>query len=441
MKRIAAFAALIAALAAPIFASETITLAAGGTLGTDKGGGANGVLVGALTATAVTKAIVRTVSADVACALDDGGLYAGDTTDCNDVGTADIAFTAATPADDDAFYIGRVGKKFSSIDITISTAGNGTWTVDWEYWDGDSWAALADVVDGTTAWEAAAGVVVVSFTQPVDWAANTVDSVLAYWVRSVIDDYSATTTAPVGSAVRVVGAVADADFTDDTTDANSAGAADVALLPATLHVGDAFFVGYTAKFPKVRVTTSTARTGTATIQAQFWNGTAWAAITGAVDDTAGFSTTAGVLHLHFEPPATWTANTTANGPNAQAGYFIGFVVTAVTTYTAAPVGTQAWIYPMVTGAIGVPIETTGVISEVTMSGITLSGTTADSKFVLINVTTGAFVPFTWTKATSADVEVVNNLPVTEGNEVVLIQIQEDATTEFANTAFYLKNAF
>ena len=117
---------------------------------------------------------------------DSGGSFIDETADANSAGAGDV--TVTEPFDtDDALLVGRL-KQFSSISFLIDTPGVGdaveAETI-WEYSKGsDSWGTLADVVDGTTALTAAAGEKVLSFTIPVDWATDTVNSLGPfYWIR------------------------------------------------------------------------------------------------------------------------------------------------------------------------------------------------------------------------------------------------------------------
>jgi hypothetical protein len=410
------------------------TLSFPGTLGTNQGPSADGVLIGALTPIAPTKAILAAHAAAGLCITDDGGLYVNETTPFGEATADDVEVLPATPANDDACYFGHATEKFTAVEINMTTQGVGDWTITYEYWKGTDWAALPDVSDDTAGFTAASGWHTISFTAPEDWETCLVDNVLAYWVRGVVSGYTSVTTPPqAGQGYVVLDAPV---FTDDTTDFASAGAGDVALLPAYPVVGDYFAVGHTEKFCKLKVTTSQARTGTATITPEYWNGTAWTTLT-AVDDSVGWSATAGTHLIHFRPPTNWVANTALNGPNGQTGFFIRFTLTAKTSVTAQPLGTRGWVLPLVTGARGVPAPDTFTSSTVTLECTTLSGATADSKFLLVNVATGASVPFTWTKAT-ASLTVPLVATIGAGAQLAIVQIEEDGSTEFAGATFYLR---
>ena len=90
-----------------------------------------------------------------------------------------------SPDTNDRFYLGH-NLPFYSASINVGTAGTGTYTVTWEYWNGSSWASLTDVADGTNAFKNT-GTNTVTFSRPDDWATNTVDSFTAYWIRAERD--------------------------------------------------------------------------------------------------------------------------------------------------------------------------------------------------------------------------------------------------------------
>lgn len=89
-------------------------------------------------------------------------------------------------------------EQFSTVTLSIGTAGVGTYTVTWEYWNGSAWTALAGVTDGTTSFKTA-GVNTLTFTLPGDWVANAVgDSTLRFWIRAK-QDGGTITTQPLGT--------------------------------------------------------------------------------------------------------------------------------------------------------------------------------------------------------------------------------------------------
>lgn len=414
--------------------TQSVSFCVPGNLGATAGAGGDGVLLGQLVPTNPTAVILKGHAADPLCITDDGGLYVDLSTEVAEDTADDVAALPATPADDDAIYFGLADGTFSELHINVTTAGAGTWTLTWQYWDGNSWEDIPEPTDGTLGFSSGtAGWKVLSFTPPVDWAPNTVDSVLAYWVRGVVSEYSAITTRPlIGQAY--ANAIA-ATYTDDTTDFTDADAGDVALLPAFPVVGDGLYIGYSAKFFKIKVTTSQAGTGTYTVTVKYWNGTAWAAITTILDGTASWKTAAGTLYIGFVPPADWAACTAANGPDGTAGYFVFMELTAKTSVTQAPLATRGWVLPVNAGA-GVPAPNSGSISKVCMNALTVSGTNADTVLLIMNLTRATFAAATWTKA-DAFVIATTALATVGGDALAVAQITKDGSTEFANANIIL----
>jgi len=413
-------------------AKKTISLVAPGTLGNDTSSQSDGIHIGTIVATNPTKALLKSLAApanEVFCFTDDGGLYVDESTPLNNATADDVEVLASTPANDDAVYFGLSSGTFHRVDLNLTTQGVGTWTINWEYWTGTAWAALSGVTDGTTGLSATTGIKSLTFTVPTNWAANTVDSVLAYWIRGRVSAYAAVTTPPEVGQGWIVGS--SASWVDDTTDFTDADAGDVKLLPDYPLVGDGFYVGYSEKFCKIKLTHSQARTGTATISLKYWNGSTWAAVTVVDDDTSGYSATVGTLFIHFVPPTDWVANTVANGPNGQVGFFVVMELTALTDVTQQPLATRGWVLPLKTNASGLTCGFRGYVKNVQANARTASGSTADSYFLLVNATKGTSATLQWSKADAFD-EFLTNLFVEEDDQLVLVQVTEDGSTEFAN---------
>lgn len=403
-----------------------------GANGTNKGPASDGVLVGQLTPANPTAVEVKNVAAGGLCMTDDGGVYVNETTPFNEATDDDVEVLPATPALNDAAYFGHATGKFARLDLDISTAGDGVWTIAWEYWNGAAWVAVSGLSDGTTAFKTAADWVTVSFTLPTDWEKNTVNNVLGYWVRARVSAYTSVTTAPQVARGWIV--TSTATWENKLVDFTDAGVGDVDLLPTYPLVGDGIYVGYGEKFCKLKVTTSQARTGTATLTPKYWNGSTWVALTTYDDDSVGWSATAGTHFIHFIPPSDWIANTAANGPNGKAGYFISMELTAMTSVTAKPLATQGWVYPLKTGASGMSVPASGDTLTVSMNAQTASGSNKDSTYLLVNTTKGTSAAFVWAK-TDPTYEQTVTLPFARGDDVALVQITEDGTTEFADTYF------
>ncbi len=142
-------------------------------------------------ATTATSAVTGAVA-------DDGGSQTDQTTAANNATTNDMTLLPATPAIHDAYYYGD-DNMFSIITQNIGTAGAGSWTFAWEYYNGSGWTLLSGVVDGTDAFTAPTGNHDVTFTVPSDWTATTIQSISAYWIRARVYDYVSITTQPLGT--------------------------------------------------------------------------------------------------------------------------------------------------------------------------------------------------------------------------------------------------
>lgn len=116
-----------------------------------------------------------------------GPTFVNMTSEFNDSAAGDLVPFPASEAIGDYFAVGAAAPfgrlQFSSVGGTAGVAG----VVGWEYWNGAAWAPLSNVVDGTDSFtEALGGDQIVTFDIPNDWAQNTLNSVMAYYVRAVI---------------------------------------------------------------------------------------------------------------------------------------------------------------------------------------------------------------------------------------------------------------
>ena len=128
---------------------------------------------------------------------------------------------------------------------------------------------------------------------------------------------------------------------DDTADANDADINDMAISPATPVVGDAYYFGYRFPFNGFTVKYSTAATAGHAHAVEFWNGLAWAAVSGLTDPTNAFTAAAGTYDITFTRPKNWTACAVLGGTL----YWIRCRVTAVPATPTGCSGDQAWIHP------------------------------------------------------------------------------------------------
>jgi len=156
---------------------------------------------GAETVTQIAAALTKLLrgSALSGAIQDDGGTKLVETAAANSDAANDVNLTPTTPNAGDAYQFG-LDRPFGKLTFDIGTAGVGTYTETWEYWNGSTWAALAGVTDGTTNFKTA-GLNRVTFTIPTDWAKKS-ETGLAdlFYVRAKLDA-GTVTTAPKASRV------------------------------------------------------------------------------------------------------------------------------------------------------------------------------------------------------------------------------------------------
>lgn len=129
---------------------------------------------------------------------DDGASLTDETANANSAATDDMTLLPAEPAVGDAYDFG-FAVPANRLRLKIHTPGEGTWTIVWKYWDGSAWSNLSGVTDGTEAFKAAAGDHDVVFTQPVDWAESTIETITSYWIRAEVTAYTDISVQPKGS--------------------------------------------------------------------------------------------------------------------------------------------------------------------------------------------------------------------------------------------------
>jgi len=134
-------------------------------------------------------------------------------------------------------------------------------------------------------------------------------------------------------------------FTDDTVDANDAGAGDVDLMPAVPVLNDAFYFleGFSTSGPfnSLKIALSTSGVGGTGVWEYYDVDTTWKSIPGIVDDTIGLTAAPGTYYVQWPIPST-VQHVAVNG---QDRYAIRFRV--LTAYAPIPVATQIWLgrYP------------------------------------------------------------------------------------------------
>ena len=138
---------------------------------------------------------------------DDGGVETDETTEANEDTADDMTLLPAAPAVGDAYYFG-FSRTFNAVQLNISTAATAVvgYVITWEYSKGsDVWAALAGVTDGTATYTNA-GVNIIDWTIPSDWATDEVGAISGlYWVRGRVSIFVDVTTVPIGQQAWIEG--------------------------------------------------------------------------------------------------------------------------------------------------------------------------------------------------------------------------------------------
>jgi hypothetical protein len=129
---------------------------------------------------------------------DDGGVQTDETVQANNDTANDMTLLPSVPVVNDAYYFGR-SSLWDWLELRMGTAGNGTWDIVWEYWNGAAWVPLADVTDNTSGFRVT-GTKLVVFTRPLDWVPTTVGGIAnLYWIRARVLTYTAIVTQPKGT--------------------------------------------------------------------------------------------------------------------------------------------------------------------------------------------------------------------------------------------------
>lgn len=129
-------------------------------------------------------------------------------------------------------------------------------------------------------------------------------------------------------------------FTDFLAEIRNVAANDVELLPVMtnggLAVDDAFYFGLDRKWAQLWLNVGVGAVGNFALAHEYWNGGAWAALPGLVDNSGEFAVT-GWNNMYWTVPGDWALKL-VDGSNL---YWIRCRVTSETTYTTQPLGTQA----------------------------------------------------------------------------------------------------
>ena len=136
---------------------------------------------------------------------DDGGVFTNKTTGGNNTttDTMDLFVDTGVANTGDAHYFGHP-EQFSGMRIDVTTAGTGSYTIDWEYWNG-AWTSLSvSASTGDVDFKTASDTNL-SWTIPGDWVTTSVTNdgttTNFYWVRAVIATAATTVTPDARRAI------------------------------------------------------------------------------------------------------------------------------------------------------------------------------------------------------------------------------------------------
>ncbi len=131
-----------------------------------------------------------------------GATYTEYTTAAQNAAQNDIPVLPGSPAVNDAIYFG-CDNPCRIITWDTDTAGVGTWTITYEYWDGSNFTALSNVDDRTNGFTVL-GQKAVTWDMPADWATRTItgSAVSSYWGRARVSAFTSITTQPLASRIR-----------------------------------------------------------------------------------------------------------------------------------------------------------------------------------------------------------------------------------------------
>lgn len=224
-------------------------------------------------------------------------------------------------------------------------------------------------------------------------------------------------------------------FADDTTDFNDAGTADVALMPGTEVVNDAFYIGDANPFSGIKITLSTAGVGSAVVYEYYNTKGQWVNLATAhnlVDSSSGLTAGTSTYFITWAVPNDWAMTEVGDENASGEGYFVRIRVTTA-SFSTVPVATQGWVLGT-TSAVGPQFPTNGIVTGASWTADTVSGSTDDTVVQIVNATKGTATTVTLTKATRAgysDVAAINGLAFERG-DVIVLQVLEGDSTEMAD---------
>jgi hypothetical protein len=124
----------------------------------------------------------------------------------NDTANDTNVFPATAALNDACYFV--INGDHDTLNINVGTAGVGTYSVTWEYWNGAAWTALSGVTDGTNAFKnSGPSTSPVTFTRPTNWTWTDIDGAGFYGlaVRARISAFTSMTTNPLITRVQLDG--------------------------------------------------------------------------------------------------------------------------------------------------------------------------------------------------------------------------------------------
>ncbi len=155
-----------------------------------------GILTPAL-ALAAVQATISAVGGGVAH-KQTGSLDTDETAQTNNATANDMDLLPASGnSTGDGFYFGFAAL-WDALAIIVGTAGAGTYTITWKYWNGAAWVALTIKQDETNNFKTI-GTLHLNFARPGDWAVTTIAGIAnLYWIKAECT-FTSMTTQPKGT--------------------------------------------------------------------------------------------------------------------------------------------------------------------------------------------------------------------------------------------------
>lgn len=207
------------------------------------------------------------------------------------------------------------------------------------------------------------------------------------------------------------------------------------LYPDSPADDDAAYFGAAVPFAELALDIDTAAvySGDALVW-EYWNGSAWSALTLAYDGTDstaqdGLRTAQRDGAISFVPPTDWASTTV----NSQAGYWIRGRLGTGANMTTSPT-TNSVEHELVAPTTGWKAPCTGRITEVrAVDQASTLHTATDVKFALVNTTTGAHSgELTWAQDAREHRSTGLDLDVAADDILAVLVTQEDGTNEITD---------